>query len=142
MDNPLDRFGLSPFATVEEITSVMRERAEEAPEPERAELREAWEELTMHPRARLRAALFTSPPRSSGARPQRPPPLSPELASAPAPEGGAGFLEGVALVDLLPRPLVAPAFARAKSDAPRVLPRFAEDPIVALVSQPRGAKRT
>jgi hypothetical protein len=163
MDNPLDRFGLSPFASVEEITSAMRERAEEAPEEERAALREAWEELTMHPRARLRAALFTSPPRSASAPPTRPPPLSPELVSAPparglVPERDA-LLAGVALIDLLPRPLVTPALrsavreqtterpasragSEAKGGAPRVLPRFADDPIVALVSQPRGAKRT
>lgn len=149
MDNPLDRFGLSPFATVEDITSAMRERAEEAPEQERAALREAWEELTMHPKKRLRAALFTSPPSSIEAGSERrPPPLCPELAKGPSTVDPAAPLAGVALVDLVPRPLVVAAVVasfsgRSKNEAPpRVLPRFAEDPLVALVSQPRGAKRT
>lgn len=160
MDNPLDRFGLSPFATVEEITSAMRERAEEAPEEERAALRDAWEELTTHPRKRLRAALFTAPPElgplNAPPSPVRPPALSPELVKAQAPVDPGAPLAGVALVDLVPRPLVAAAFAltratgrdgrskapSAETGPPRVLPRFAEDPLVALVSQPRGAKRT
>lgn len=157
MDNPLDRFGLSPFASVEEITAAMRERAEEAPEEERAALREAWEELTMHPRARLRAAIFTAPPRlptQAEARPERPPPLSPELVKATPRAEGSSPIPGVALADLVPRPLVTAAFAipdadpasprrtRARTDAPRILPRFQDDPLVALASQPRGAKRT
>lgn len=144
MDNPLDRFGLSPFASVEEITAAMRERAEEAPEEERAALREAWEELTLHPRARLRAAIFTSPPSADGASPgggRRPPPLSPELGRPPAPAPAGAGLTGIALIDLIPRPLVAPALeaSAVKRDAPRALPRLSEDPLVLLASQPRIA---
>lgn len=143
MDNPLDRFGLSPFASVEEITAAMRERAEEAPEAERAALREAWEELTVHPRARLRAALFTSPP---GAGPpsatRRPPPLGPELSRPREPVAAAARFTAAALADLIPRPLVAPALGGApKKDAPRALPRLSEDPLAQLASQPRPASR-
>lgn len=141
MENPLDRFGLSPFASVEEITTALRERAEEAPEEERAALREAWEELTMHPRARLRAAIFTSPPANlDGARERRPPPLSPELVKAPekAASDPDAPLSGVAWIDLVPRPLVAVAIETGRpKDVPRVLPRLAEDPLAALATRPR-----
>ncbi len=78
-ENPFERFGLDPHEGPSAITQRMRDLVEEATsEAERAELREVWEELTLHPARRLKAALFAHPdpePREGAAPP--PPPLPP-----------------------------------------------------------------
>jgi hypothetical protein len=60
-NNPFERYDLDPRLGPAEITRRLRELAEEAPESERAELQAAWEELTLHPRRRLHAALWAHP---------------------------------------------------------------------------------
>ena len=60
-ENPFERFDLDPRLGPSEITRRLRELMEDAPEGERAKLREAWEELTLHPERRLRAAAGAHP---------------------------------------------------------------------------------
>jgi hypothetical protein len=60
-DNPFERFDLDPRLGPSEITRRLRELMEDAGEPERAELRRAWEELTLHPWRRLHAAVRAHP---------------------------------------------------------------------------------
>jgi hypothetical protein len=50
-------YDLDPLASPEQITERLRERIELAPESERGALREAWEELTLHPRSRVAQAV-------------------------------------------------------------------------------------
>jgi hypothetical protein len=73
--NPFDRFELPPTGDVAELTDALRERAESAEPAERAEIRAAWEALTLHPVRRLELALTavpeTRPP--LGRPPPRPP---------------------------------------------------------------------
>ena len=62
MDNPFERYDLDPRDGIAAITQRLRELAEEARDDrEREQIRAAWEELTLHPRRRLRAALFAHP---------------------------------------------------------------------------------
>jgi len=72
--NPFERFDLDPCAGPETITERLRELAADADASQRAEIRAAWEELTLHPLRRLRAAF--------GAHPETRPPLG-----APPPRG-------------------------------------------------------
>jgi hypothetical protein len=129
VDNPLDKLGLSPLATVDEITAALRERAEDASEEERKVLRATWEELTLHPRSRVRAAVLTFPPRKSSGE-ARAPGLSPAL--RPAPAAGDDHSRGVAPVDLLPRPAVARALGANGRipPAPAALPPLDDDPLI------------
>ena len=60
-DNPFERYGIDPLAGPEGITERLRELIESSPESERAAIRAAWEELTLHPLRRLRAALTAHP---------------------------------------------------------------------------------
>jgi hypothetical protein len=129
MDNPLDRLGLSPLATVEEITAALRERAEDASDEERKMLRATWEELTLHPRSRVRAAVLTFPPRTNAGDP-RAPAFSAELRVVP-PSADA-HPHGVAPVDLMPRPAVARALGEngRVPPLPPALPPLEDDPIL------------
>lgn len=72
-----EELGLDPLASPEQITERLREQIELAPEAERGALREAWEELTLHPRRRVAQALacFVSldeAPRPPSHRPRAP----------------------------------------------------------------------
>ena len=78
-DNPFERYGIDPLAGPEGITERLRELIESSPESERADIRAAWEELTLHPLRRLRAAL-TAHPESRPAIGAPPPP--PTIAAA------------------------------------------------------------
>ena len=72
--NPFERYDLDPRAGIAAITRRLKELAEDAKDDaERERIRSAWEELTLHPARRLRAALFAHPE----TRPElgRPPPL-------------------------------------------------------------------
>ena len=61
-DNPFERYGLDPREGVVAITQRLKELAEDAKtEAERDRIRAAWEELTLHPARRLRAALNAHP---------------------------------------------------------------------------------
>ena len=61
-ENLFERYDLDPHDGTAAITERFRELIEEASsEGERARLRNAWEELTMHPLRRLRLALASHP---------------------------------------------------------------------------------
>jgi hypothetical protein len=78
--NPFDRYDLDPREGVAAITQRLRELATEAKtEAEREEIRAAWEELTLHPARRLRAALFAHPETRA---PLGLPPIPPRLRHA------------------------------------------------------------
>lgn len=78
-----ERFDIDPRPGPRAITERLRELAEEASPSERDAIRAAWEELTLHPARRLRAA-FAAHPES---RPPlgAPPPLPKEPAAASVP---------------------------------------------------------
>ena len=61
MSNAFDVFDLDPSSTVAELTAILRERTELASTEQRALLRDAWEELTLHPERRLLLALTAFP---------------------------------------------------------------------------------
>jgi hypothetical protein len=61
-ENPFERYDLDPREGIAAITQRLKELAEDArDDAERERIREAWEELTLHPARRLRAALFAHP---------------------------------------------------------------------------------
>jgi hypothetical protein len=97
--SPFDRFELDPSSDLAAITEALRERAEEArSDEERADIRAAWEALTLHPETRVELALTAFPEtRAPIGRPPRAPVLT-----RPVGAGGAAL----ALLDLLsPSPL-------------------------------------
>lgn len=62
MDNPFERYDLDPREGIGAITQKLKELAEDAKsDAEREKIRAAWEELTLHPARRLRAALHAVP---------------------------------------------------------------------------------
>ena len=61
MSNAFDVFDLDPSSTALELTAILRERTELASTEQRALLRDAWEELTLHPERRLLLALTAFP---------------------------------------------------------------------------------
>lgn len=62
MSNPFERYDLDPREGIQAITLRLKELAEETEDPaERERIRAAWEELTVHPGRRLRAAIFAHP---------------------------------------------------------------------------------
>ena len=76
--NPFERYDIDPMKGAAAITERMRELAEAAPdEPTRKAIRAAWEELTMHPARRLRAALGAHPDSHGAAGAPPPPPPVP-----------------------------------------------------------------
>jgi hypothetical protein len=61
-DNPFEKYGLDPREGIVAITQRLKELAEDAAgDAERDSIRAAWEELTLHPARRLRAALHAHP---------------------------------------------------------------------------------
>jgi hypothetical protein len=124
-ENPFERFDLDPKQGPRAITERLRELAEEAAEAERAEIRAAWEELTLHPVRRLRAAIGAPPRHPDAGR----------TAPDNAPLMGARKLSAQAsytLGDLAPRPQVAGALARLTQDklAPRAPLALDDDPVL------------
>lgn len=128
-NNPFERFGIDPKEGPRAITERLRELAEEANEQDRAAIRAAWEELTLHPLRRLRAAV--------GAHP-----LHPELSRtspdyAPLRKRKTTKEEPLVLTDFAPRPSVAHALRtffssadnRVQPSAPQPLD---DDPVLAL----------
>lgn len=82
-DNPFDEHDLDPLASPDEITERMRELVEDATSPaSKQALQDAWQDLTMNPRKRVRLALSTfvdmDPPAIS------PPPRARASAHAPS----------------------------------------------------------
>lgn len=131
MKNPFDELGLSPLASVDEITAELRDRAEDAGDDGRKALRKAWEELTMHPRSRLALSLTTFP--SGDERAPRPPPRAAEAPrAAPA---------SPSLLELLPRPSVEAALTSQSPEPRGALPPIAEDRLAFGDATPEDRRR-
>jgi len=115
-DNPFERWGIDPTQGPAAITERMRELAAEATdEATRRAIRAAWEELTMHPARRFRAAVHAHPDSHAGADVPPPPP----------PRARPERLE-LTLADLALRPSVVEAVGlESTADAP--LPDIAPD---------------
>ena len=122
-DNPFERYDLDPREGIAAITQRLKELAEDAKDgAERERIRAAWEELTLHPARRLRAALDaypeTRPPLGA------PPPL-PRLRVAPV---------ELELRDLAARPSVVAALpqavaSRARAEDGAFAPPLDDDPL-------------
>lgn len=107
-ENPYERWDIDPLGGPAAITERMRELAEDAPdEASRKAIRAAWEELTLHPARRLRAALTAHPDTHGHAGA---PPAPPRVASTP--------IESLTLSDLALRPSVLAALG---GDEPALL---------------------
>jgi hypothetical protein len=80
-DNPFERYDLDPREGIVAITHRLKELAEDAKDDaERERIRAAWEELTLHPARRLRAALDAHPETRA---PLGSPPSLPRLRTSP-----------------------------------------------------------
>ncbi|HEY8430628.1 MAG TPA: hypothetical protein VIL20_19750, partial [Sandaracinaceae bacterium] len=109
-DNPFERWDIDPLGGPAAITERMRELAEDAPdERTRKAIRAAWEELTLHPARRLRAAFRAHP---DGHGPCGAPPPAPARAPAAPP--------ALALTDLALRPSVLDALGGGEPALPDV----------------------
>ena len=131
MDNPFERYNLDPREGISAITQKLKELAEEAKsDAERDEIRAAWEELTLHPARRLRAALFAHPE----TRPELgSPPMLPRRRAALDPSAANSL--GLEVHDIAPRATAELALpgdgAFDDRDIERV-PSLDEDPILNL----------
>jgi hypothetical protein len=129
-ESPFERFDLDPSEGIAAITQRLKELAEDArDDAERERIRQAWEELTLHPARRLRAALFTHP--ETRAPLGSPPPLARRRQVEPP--------RALGLRELAARPsaLAAIAAAVASSSSGRTargeepsVPPLDEDPVL------------
>jgi hypothetical protein len=143
--NPFERYGIDPMQGPAAITERMRELAEDASEDERAEIRAAWEELTLHPLRRLHAAF--------GAHPETRPPLGAPppgglgaklglpsgapIVFGPMPEPAAAVDPPLTLGDLAVLPSVAAALGGERRPPPRPAVSLEDDPILTKASDAR-----
>jgi hypothetical protein len=124
VSNPFERYDLDPREGIAAITQRLKELAEEAAdEGERERLREAWEELTLHPARRLRAALFAHPETRAdiGTAPQLP-----RRRGRPDDAASLPFV----LRDLAARPSLLVALGRAASAEEDEVPSLEDDPLL------------
>ena len=122
-DNPFERYGLDPRDGIVAITQRLKELAEDATDPaERDRIRAAWEELTLHPARRLRAALEAHP--ETRAPLGSPPPLPRARANAQNTE--------LELRDLAARPSAVAALPASVTALPpeHAAPPLEDDPLV------------
>jgi hypothetical protein len=118
VDNPFERYDLDPREGIAAITQRLKELAEDATDDaERERIRAAWEELTLHPARRLRAALFAHPETRKPLG--NPPPLQ-SAHAAPVELG---------LRDLAARPTIS-AVMSLSADAEPDAPPLDDDPIL------------
>jgi hypothetical protein len=117
-ENPYERWDIDPLGGPAAITERMRELAEDAPdEGSRKAIRAAWEELTLHPARRLRAALTAHP--DTHGHPGAPP---------TAPRAASAVTEPLTLADLALRPS---ALATLGGGEPALLDLpFERDPVL------------
>jgi hypothetical protein len=119
-DNPFERYDLDPSEGIVAITQRLRELVEDAKDDaERDRIRAAWEELTLHPARRLRAALDAHPETRA---PLGSPPPARRLRVAPA---------ELTLADLAARPSVLaalPSSIAAHAADPDPAPPLDDDP--------------
>jgi hypothetical protein len=126
VDNPFERYDLDPREGISAITQRLKELAEDAKDDaERERIREAWEELTLHPARRLRAALFAHPETRSSLG--NPPPFARRRSVAAEPDQAE-----LTLRDLAARPSVLLALGtRAPGDTEEdPVPGLADDPVL------------
>lgn len=115
-DNPFERYDLDPREGIAAITQRLKELAEDAKDDaERERIRAAWEELTLHPARRLRAALDAHP--ETRAPLASPPSLPRTRISPPALE----------LRDLAARPSALAALPRTITSHPQLDPPPLDD---------------
>lgn len=123
MSNPFERYDLDPREGIAAITQRLKELAEEAKDDaERERIREAWEELTLHPARRLKAALFAHPETRG---PLGTPPSFPRRRAA---QGGAAV--GLELHDLAARPSVLLALGVSEVKDEDAVPSLEDDPVL------------
>lgn len=60
-DNPFDALGIDPTASPEDITAVLRDRAERASPQARERIKSLWRKLTLNADDRVRLALRARP---------------------------------------------------------------------------------
>lgn len=126
-DNPFERYELDPREGIGAITQRLKELAEDAKDDaERDRIREAWEELTLHPARRLRAALFAHPETRP---PLGNPPSLPRRRAAGA--NAPGSVADLAASDIAPRTTAELAVGFDDDDEGRV-PSLDEDSILDL----------
>ena len=114
-DNPFERYDLDPREGIVAITQRLKELAEDAKDDaERDRIRAAWEELTLHPARRLRAALNAHPETRA---PLGSPPLVPRLRISPTELELRDLAARPSTVAALP-PSMAPAGTPSDVDAP------------------------
>jgi len=134
--NPFERFGIDPKEGPRAITERLRELAEDANEEDRAAIRAAWEELTLHPLRRLRAAFGAHPLHPAASR------TSPDY--APLRKRNAAAEQPLTLIDLAPRPSVAfplrAFFSNADQRVRRSVPQPLDDDPVLALSPPERPK--
>lgn len=123
MDNPFERYDLDPRDGIAAITQRLKELAEDAKDDaERERIRAAWEELTLHPRRRLRAALDAHPETRL------------PLGSPPMPPRARGARAEIGLRDLAARPTIAgESGARPRDETDgrdESPPRLEDDPLL------------
>jgi hypothetical protein len=118
--NPFERYDLDPREGIAAITQRLKELAEDArDDAERERIRAAWEELTLHPARRLRAALF--------AHPETRPPLG---APPPLTRRRGPNAQPLGLRELAPRPSLSACLGAAGAGAGegrRVAPKVAAE---------------
>lgn len=134
-DNPFERYELDPRDGISAITQRLKELAEDArDDAERERIREAWEELTLHPARRLRAALFAHP---ETREPLGTAPTFPRRRPSPTDATAAGATADLGLRDLAARPSVVLTLPRARgrdSADNDEIPSLSEDAVL------RGAR--
>jgi hypothetical protein len=123
-ENPFELYDLDPREGIAAITQRLKELAEDAKtDEERERIREAWEELTLHPARRQRAALHAHPETRT---PLGMPPSFPRRKTAPAAvESAPATSIDLELGDLAARPsllsmlgvMVAPSKEEEKATA-------------------------
>lgn len=124
MDNPFEAFDLDPRVGIDAITQRLKELIEDAAtDAERERIRAAWEELTLHPARRLRAALGAHPETRPplGAPPSLPRQRAPSTDAEPAP---------IALGDLAARPSVIATLGEAGRSMPSLPLGLDDDPVL------------
>jgi hypothetical protein len=123
VENPFERYDLDPREGIAAITHRLKELAEDAnDEAERQRIREAWEELTLHPARRLRAALFAHP--ETRAARGSPPPRSRPKSATPI---------ELDLREIAPRPSLLATVARGTDEldaAPQLPASLDDDPVL------------
>jgi hypothetical protein len=126
-ENLFDRFDLDPSAPPQALTERMRELVDQADPGQQEAIRNAWEQLTLHPRRRILEALSTHPETRP---PLGLPPLPPRSGAVGPGEEADRVAHAPVAAALGPPPPLPPA-----------LPALEADPLLAEVNPPRRLSR-